>query len=179
MPASLRVRPESTEYAPFYAGYIAMVPEGDILTVLRDGGRELGTALGAIPESRAGFRYADGKWSIREMVGHMIDAERIFGYRALRFARGDATPVAGFDEQNYVHAAGSDTRTLADLTEELGIVRDGSTRMFASFADDVWTRRGTASGVEITVRAIAYITAGHVRHHLKILRERYLPTSSR
>jgi hypothetical protein len=178
MPASLRTRPEPTEYAPFYGGYIALVPEGDIVDLLRDGGRGLATALGAIPESRAGFRYAEGKWSIREVVGHLIDAERIFGYRALRFARGDATPVPGFDENDYVRAAGSDARPLADLAQELAVVRESSTRLFASFADDVWTRRGTANGKEITVRAIAYITAGHAMHHLRILRERYLSMSS-
>jgi hypothetical protein len=174
MPASLRVRPEPTEYASFYSNYIALVPEGDIVTVLRDGGRELAAALGAIPESRAGFRYAEGKWSIREMVGHMIDAERIFGYRALRFARADATPLPGFEENDYVRAAGSDARTLADLAGELAVVRESSTRMFASFPDEVWTRRGTSNGKQISVRAIAYVTAGHAMHHLRILRERYL-----
>jgi hypothetical protein len=174
MPASLRVRPEPTEYASFYSSYIALVPDGEILAVLRDGGRELAAALGAIPESRAGFRYAEGKWSIREMVGHLIDAERIFGYRALRFARADATPLPGFEENDYVRAAGSDTRTLADLAGELAVVRESSTRMFASFPDEVWTRRGTSNGKEISVRAIAYVTAGHAMHHLRILRERYL-----
>jgi hypothetical protein len=173
MTTSLRARPDASEYASFYHGYIAGVPEGDVLEHLRDSGRELLDAIGALPEERGGFRYADDKWTIREVVGHVIDAERIFTYRALRVARGDTTPLPGFEENEYVRTAGSDRRTLASLTRELGAVRESTVLLFESLPDEVWMRRGVASGKEISVRALAYITEGHPRHHLRILRERY------
>jgi hypothetical protein len=173
MATAQRARPDATEYAPFYANYVARVPEGDVVSVLRDSGREITAALAAIPESRGGFRYAEGKWSVRELVGHVIDAERIFNYRALCLARGDATPLPGFEENDYVRTAGSDARTIADLVDELRVVRESTVRMFASFPDEAWTRKGVVNGREMSVRALAYITAGHARHHLQMLRERY------
>jgi uncharacterized damage-inducible protein DinB len=166
-------RPDAGEYASFYAGYVALVPEGDVVGALRDSGKEIAAALAAIPESRGGFRYGEGKWSIRELLGHVIDAERIFTYRALRVARGDSTPLPSFEENDYVRTAGSDTRTIADLADELRAVRESTLRMFSSFPDDAWTRAGIVSGRPVSVRALAYITAGHARHHLTILRERY------
>ena len=166
-------RPDATEYAPFYANYVAGVPEADVVSALRDSGKEIAAALSAIPESRGGFRYADGKWTIRELVGHVIDAERIFTYRALRLARGDSTPLPAFEENDYVRSAGSDARTMSDLVDELRAVRESTVRMFASFPDEAWTRTGTVSGRPVSVRALAYITAGHARHHLAILRDRY------
>jgi D-serine deaminase-like pyridoxal phosphate-dependent protein len=174
MASVLRTRPDATEYAPFYAGYVAGVPDGDIVAVLRAGGEELASTLASIPESRGGFRYAEGKWSVREMIGHMIDAERIFAYRALRLARGDATPLPGFEQDDYVRTAGSEARTVADLAEELHAVRAATVRLFASLPDDAWTRRGVVNGREASVRALAYVTAGHAVHHLRVLRERYL-----
>jgi hypothetical protein len=166
-------RPDATEYAPFYTGYVALVPEADVVSALRDSGREITAALAAIPESRGGFRYADGKWTIRELVGHVIDAERIFTYRALRLARGDSTPLPSFEENDYVRSAGSDVRTMADLVAEQRAVRESTVHMVASFPDEAWTRTGTVSGRPVSVRALAYITAGHARHHLAILRDRY------
>ncbi|MFL5608054.1 MAG: DinB family protein [Gemmatimonadaceae bacterium] len=166
-------RPDATEYAPFYANYVAAVPEADVVSALRNSGQEITAALSAIPESRGGFRYADGKWSIRELIGHVIDAERIFTYRALRLARGDSTPLPAFEENEYVRVAGSDARTVADLVDELRAVRESTVRMFASFPEEAWTRTGTVSGRPASVRALAYITAGHARHHLAILRDRY------
>ena len=173
MATAARVRPDATEYAPFYARYVADVPEGDVVATLRESGREIVAALGAIPESRGGFRYAPEKWSVREVVGHVIDAERIFGYRALRLARADETPLPGFEENDYVRSAGSDARTLADLVDELRVVREGTVRLFASLPDEAWERRGVVNGREVSVRALAFITAGHARHHLAVLRERY------
>jgi hypothetical protein len=166
-------RPEATEYAPFYAGYVANVPEDDVLAALRSGGRELESLLAPVAESRAGHRYAPDKWSVREMIGHLIDAERVFSYRALRLARGDRTPLPAFDENEFVRAAGSDARTLTDLAEELALVRESSLRLFASMPAEAWTRRGVVNGNETSVRALAYIIAGHGRHHVRILRERY------
>lgn len=166
-------RPDVTEYAPFYAGYVADVPETDVVAVLRASGRDIVAALAAIPEARGGHRYATDKWSVREVVGHMIDAERIFVYRALRLARADATPLPGFEENDYVRAAGSDARALADLIDELRAVREATVRLFASLPDKAWGRRGIVNGREVSVRALAFITAGHARHHLAVLRERY------
>jgi hypothetical protein len=173
MTTMTRGRPDASEYAPFYHGYISSVPDGDVLALLRSGGRELIEALERIPESRGGHRYAPDKWTIREVIGHLIDAERIFGYRALPFARADQTPVPGFDENEYVKSAGSDARTIADLARELAVVRESSALMFESLPEDAWLRTGIANGNAISVRAIAYVVAGHPRHHLRILRERY------
>jgi hypothetical protein len=167
-------RPDATEYAPFYAGYVATVPESEIVAVLRESGRDIVTALAAIPESQGGHRYAAGKWTVREVIGHLIDAERIFTYRALRLARADATPLPGFEENDYVRASGSDARTIADLVDELRCVRESTVGLFASLPDEAWGRRGVVNGREISVRALAFITAGHARHHLGVLRERYL-----
>ena len=170
---SLRARPEPTEYASFYHGYITSVPEGDVVELQRAGGRELLDVIGRIPEARGGHRYGPDKWTIREVIGHLIDAERIFSYRALRVGRGDHTPLASFDENAYVKTAGSDARTIADLVRELAAVREATVLLFESLPDEAWGERGVASGKDVSLRALAYITAGHARHHLRILRERY------
>jgi len=130
--------------------------------------------LAELPDARGDHRYAEGKWSVRQLVGHVSDAERIFTYRALRIARGDKTPLASFDENAYAETAGSDRRTLSALAEELRVVREASVALFNSLPDDAWTRTGTASEKTVSVRALAYIAAGHAQHHLKILKERYL-----
>ena len=173
MPTSSRARPERSEYPPFFHGYVTAVPEGDVVDLLRSGGKELLDTIRRVPEERGGHRYGPDKWTIREVIGHLIDAERIFTYRALRFARGDRTMLPGFDENEYVKTAGSDQRTLADLARELAAVRESTVRMFESLSDDAWTRTGSANGKEMSVRALAYVAAGHPRHHLRILRERY------
>jgi len=174
MTVAAATRPEATEFAPFYAGYVAAVPEGDIINILRRGGDEWQSVLAELPEARGDHRYADGKWSIRQLVGHVSDAERIFAYRALRIARGDQSPLASFDENAYAETAGSDRRTLSALAAELRVVRESTVALLSSLPDDAWTRTGTASGKTVSVRALAYITAGHAQHHLKILHERYL-----
>ena len=168
-----RARPDVSEYAPFFHGYVSAVPEGDVVDLLRSGGAELLEAIRRIPEERGGHRYGPDKWTIREVIGHLIDAERIFTYRALRFARADRTMLPGFDENEYVKTAGSDQRTLADLARELAAVRESTVSLFESLPDDAWTRTGNANGKDMSVRALAYIAAGHPRHHLRILRERY------
>jgi uncharacterized damage-inducible protein DinB len=173
MTTSSRSRPEASEYAPFYHGYVTSVPEGDVVELLRSGGIELLDSIRRIPEERAGHRYGPEKWSIRQVIGHLIDAERIFTYRALRVGRGDRTPLASFDENAYVRTAGSEARTLADLARELDVVRQASVLLFESLPDEAWSRSGVASDREVSLRALAYITAGHSRHHLRILRERY------
>jgi uncharacterized damage-inducible protein DinB len=167
-------RPDATEFASFYAGYVALVPEGDIVNILRRDGDAWQSVLAELPDARGDHRYAEGKWTIRQLVGHVSDAERIFAYRALRIARGDQTPLASFDENAYAETAGSDRRTLSALAAELRVVRESTVALLSSLPDDAWTRTGTASDKTVSVRALAYITAGHAEHHLKILRERYL-----
>ena len=167
-------RPEASEYAPFYAAYIAGVPEGDLVEMLERQSEETAALLAALPDSQGDFAYAPGKWTLKEVLGHMADAERVFAYRALRFARGDATPLASFDEQAWTPNSGARSRTVADLAEELRAVRGATLALLRHLPADAPTRWGTASGKEITVRAMAWIIAGHERHHLRILRERYL-----
>jgi hypothetical protein len=172
--SAITQRPADTEYAPFYAGYVARVPDGDVVELLRAQIGETLALIRDIPESRGSHRYAEGKWSIREVVGHMSDAERIMGYRALRIARGDKTPLPGFDENDFVRNASFERRTLSSLATELEQVRAASLVLFDSFTDEEAARVGNANGRDVTARAIAYIIAGHERHHLAIVRERYL-----
>ena len=170
----LSEHPLDGEFAPFYANYIAQVPKGDVLRTLATQIGETLTLVRALPEERGGFRYAPGKWSIREVLGHLIDTERIFDHRALSIARGDANPLAGFDENAYALASGSDHRTIADLAAELEIVRRSTVALFSSFSGEAIRRRGTANNNAVSVRAVPFIIAGHERHHLHILRSRYL-----
>lgn len=166
-------RPAPSEYAQHYAGYVDRVPEGDVLGRLAWQIDETRALLRDLPPSRAVHRYATGKWSVAEVVGHVADAERIFAYRALRFARGDATPLSPFDENAYVPAGGFDHRTLADLVDELTAVRQASLALFRGMPSDAFARSGVASGRPVSVRALVYIIAGHELHHVAILRERY------
>ena len=168
------IRPEPSEYAPFYAGYVARVPEGDILDLLVQQMHDTGALLAGLSEAQGGHRYAPGKWSIKEVVGHIADTERVFAYRALRFARADATALASFDENAWVAGSGADQRSLRDLAEELLAVRQGTIALVRSLTEEAAARSGTASGRTVTVRALVYMTAGHELHHLAIFRERYL-----
>ena len=175
MTARTLSRPDATEYAPFYAGYVARVPDGDVAELLEAQGRDTAALLAGLSEERGEYRYAPDKWTLKEVIGHIADAERVFAYRALRIARGDQTPLASFDENAYVPAAECGRRTLADLAAELGAVRGATLALVRSLTDAAATRTGTASGKTISVRALAYIAAGHERHHLAIIRARYLP----
>lgn len=167
-------RPAADEYAPYYGTYVAKVSDGDIVATLRQQVRETMALVRAIPEPGAGYRYAEGKWSIREVLGHLSDAERVFSYRALRFARGDATPLPGFDENAFIAGARFDDRTLASIAAEFEAVRASTVALFESLVPAEWTRRGTASGKEMSVRALAWVIAGHELHHRAVLQERYL-----
>jgi DinB superfamily len=169
--------PDVSEYAPFYATYIARVTEEPLVALQRQGAATA-AALRRIPESSAGHRYAEGKWTVRDIAGHLADTERIMGYRALRIARGDGTPLPGFDEQAYAALAGADTRRWADLIDDLATVRAASVALFRGLDAAAWQRRGVANGATISVRALAHIIVGHERHHLDILQSRYgLPAS--
>jgi hypothetical protein len=167
-------RPEPSEFADFYAGYIAGVPDGDLLQMLEAQGKETAALLGPVPEARGSFAYAPGKWTLKDVLGHVADGERVFSYRALRIARGDQIPLASFDENAWVPEAGAAARTVKDLVEELAAVRASTLALLRHLPVGAVTRKGTASGRTVSVRALAWIIAGHERHHLQILRERYL-----
>ena len=166
-------RPETSEYDAFYQTYVAALPDGCILDRLQAQGTECQQLLATIDDQRALYRYADGKWSIKEVLGHLCDAERIFAYRALTIARGDRVPLPGFDENEYVAAAGFDRLPLAALAAGLAHVRAATRFLFSSLTSEERARQGLANDSRITVRALAWIIAGHERHHLDVLRERY------
>ncbi|MCA1594274.1 MAG: DinB family protein [Acidobacteria bacterium] len=167
-------KPEANEYAHHYEKYVSLVPDGDVVETLARQLEDTLALLGGVTEDRAGFRYEAGKWSVREVVGHIIDAERIFAYRALAIARGERQPLPGMDQDEYMAGAHFDARTLADLLDEFAHVRRANVLMFRALDAEAWARRGTASDNEVTVRALAHIIAGHEAHHVGILRERYL-----
>jgi hypothetical protein len=169
----MKTRPESGEYADFYAKYIAMVATDDVVATLDAQRLQMSLLFAGRSERDGNFRYAPEKWTVKEVLGHLSDAERIFAYRALRIARGDQTPMSGFEEKDYVRAASFGARSLADLAEEFGHVRNATLALMRSLGADAWTRRGVANKNEVTVRALAFIIAGHELHHRRILDERY------
>lgn len=166
-------QPDASEYAPFYEKYVSLVPDGDIVQILNWQFAETSALLASISAAQAASRYAEGKWSVKELIGHVIDSERVFGYRALRFARGDRTPLPGFDQDVFNEHASFDDYSVDELADEYGQVRRGHLSLFRHLDADAWMRAGEASGHPVSVRALAYIIAGHELHHLKILRERY------
>jgi len=172
-------RPAADESAPYYHGYIGKVPGEQIGEYLAAQAREVERLLAPLNDAAARFRYAPEKWSVKEIVGHICDAERIFSYRLLRIARGDGTPLAGFDENAYVPPAAFDARALPDLLREFQAVRASTIALVEGLPAQAWDRRGEASGKTVSTRALVYIMVGHVTHHLGVLRERYrLPASS-
>jgi hypothetical protein len=167
-------RPGAGEHAPYYGRYVALVPESDAIVALERQMTESLALVRSIPESLAGHRYGPDKWTIKEVVGHVVDAERVFAYRALRFARNDRTPLPGFDENAYVPAGNFGHRLLADLIAEWDLLRLANMAFFRGLEPEAWDRRGLASDHPISVRALAYVIAGHGRHHVEILKTRYL-----
>ena len=167
-------RPGHGEYSPYYDRYLAALPEGDVFTLLERGTERAEILLGALTETHAEFRYAPDKWSIKEVVLHMIDVERVFAYRALRFSRNDPTPLPGFEQDDYIRECNAGERSLRDLLQELRAVRAATLALFRGMNDAMLTRRGVANEAEMTVRAVPWIVAGHERHHLEILKDRYL-----
>jgi uncharacterized damage-inducible protein DinB len=152
---------------------VSQVPAGDVLAHLEKQGRATVAALRALTPAQAGSRYAPGKWSVAEVLGHVIDAERIFAYRALRIGRGDETPLPGFDQDRYAPAGAFDRRAPAEIVEEFESVRRATLTLLRGLPEAAWRRRGTASDQPVTVRALAYILAGHELHHLGVLRSKY------
>jgi len=170
MPTS---RPLPTEYAPHQEKYISLVAQGPVLDVLRSQLGDVSAKLASIDESRGGERYQPGKWTVREVVGHMSDAERVYNFRALAFARGDALKMPPYDPDGYVASAGFDSRTMRELIDEFAIVRQATLALFGGLPVEAWSRGGEINGKPLSVRALAYIAAGHVEQHMKVLRERY------
>jgi len=174
MTATLTVsRPEGDEYLEYFGKYIALVKGDDAVEPLRDQLEDTLRIVRPLDEKRALHRYAPEKWSVKEVLGHLSDAERIFAYRALRIARKDQTPIEGFDENTYVPAGRFDARPLEDLIEDMERVRDATLSLFTGLDEEALTRTGTANGNRISVRAIAWCIAGHELHHRAILIERY------
>lgn len=166
-------RPEPDEIPAHYAGYIQRVPELDPVMACASQIEATAALLHGLSDTDALYRYGRGKWSIKEVVGHLADTERIMSYRALRIARGDVTPLPSFDENAYVPVAKFDDRSLADLVGELCTVRAATLALLRTFDAEAWRRRGTASGKPISVRALGYVIPGHERHHVEVLTTRY------
>ncbi|MGB0861485.1 MAG: DinB family protein [Saprospiraceae bacterium] len=167
-------RPNANEYAPYYHTYIGKVPEGKLIQLLSTQIENTLTTFARISEEKGAYRYAEGKWSIKEVLGHIIDTERIMVFRALAIGRGDKTPIPGFEQDDYVATSNADARTIAEMVEELKLVRQSTIALFQSFTDEMMQELGTASGLPVSTRALAYIIVGHELHHLGILKERYL-----
>ena len=168
-------RPGTDEYSPGFASYVGRIGDDeDIVGVLSDQLDGVLDRFERVPASRGDYRYAAGKWSLKEVIGHLADTERVFAYRALRIARGDTIPLPSFDDQAWVAEMGAGDRTLADIVEEFGIVRQASLALFRHLPTAAWMRRGIASEHPASVRALAYVVAGHARHHLEVVEARYL-----
>lgn len=167
-------KPQETEYAAYYGKYVSLVPDGNIVDTLTTQLSETLAAWQAVPADKAEHRYAPGKWSTKEMMVHVIDTERVMAYRALRIARGDKTPLPGFDQDVFMANTECSARSIADLADEFEAVRKSSLHLFRHLTDAAWQQVGTASDNPISARALAYIIAGHELYHQEILRDRYL-----
>jgi uncharacterized damage-inducible protein DinB len=172
-------RPQSNDYAPYYGKYIMLVPDGDFVEILETQLRDMQQLLEPLTDGQGDFRYAPGKWSIKETLGHVNDAERVFAVRILRIARGDQTPLPSFEQDDYVKISNASSRKLSSLLEEFTAIRHATIALIRSLDDASWLRRGTASGKEVSVLAIAFIIAGHALHHHGIFKEKYLPALPR
>jgi len=162
------------EYAPFYAPYLSTLDNVSLLDELEISVHEFIRFVREIPLGKHDYRYAEGKWTIKDIIQHLIDAERIFSYRALRIARKDRTPLPGFEENEYAENTDANGRTLQDILTELAVVRQSTISLFKSFTDEQLKNRGIASNNEISARAIGFIIIGHMKHHQRIYFERYL-----
>lgn len=169
-------RPQLTECATAYGAYLAAAPEGEVLSLLEAQAVEVEALFGGLSEGQGGFRYAPGKWSLKDLLLHLADAERIFSCRCLRIGRGDMTPLPGFDEEAYAAAAGADVRPWASLLEEFRATRQASLVLFRALPQEAWLNRGLANGHTLTARCLPFLCLGHAAHHLEVIRERYLPS---
>jgi hypothetical protein len=166
--------PTPQEFAPYYQRYAALVPDGDILATLRTQADDYLACLRGVPDARRTYRYGPDKWSLAESLLHVIDTERVFAYRAMRIARGDTTPLPGFEQDEWIPTSEAATRRLGDLADEFRVVRAATVALLTGLPAAAWDRVGTASGHAVSVRGLAFITAGHAQHHLDLFRIRYL-----
>lgn len=174
MSADLARRPDASAMPQSLSRYVEAVPDGDILATLESQAAETQAYLGALDATQAGHRYAPGKWTVKQVVAHVSDAERVFAYRALSFARKDQTALPPFEEDDWAAANTCEQRSLQEVLAELAAVRQASLALFRGLDDEAWDRQGTANGKRFSVRALAWMLAGHEAHHLRVLRERYL-----
>jgi len=167
-------RPEKSEYDPYYEKYISLIIDNDIVPVLAGQMTELQDIFAAVPEEKGTYAYDEGKWTIKEVLSHLIDGERMFAYRVFRIARGDRTPIEGFEQDGYIENSHANDRTFSELLDEMNLLRRGNVLLFKNLSDADWIRTGIANNVEVSVRALAFVMVGHIRHHMTILRSRYL-----
>lgn len=168
-------RPDVSEHPAYYASYIARVPGDDLMSYFKAPTDSVSEVLNLVNDETALFRYAEGKWTIKEVISHIIETERVFAYRILCFSRNDATELAGFDENAYIANGNANSRSVADLLNDYLVVRGSSVALLGSCNDEMLLRSGTANAKQASVRAIAYMIAGHELHHVNVIRERYLP----
>ncbi len=166
--------PDLPNVPPFYMTYVNYVKDADVLEAMKESCKVTLQLVRSIPETKGEFRYQPEKWSIKELLCHMIDTERIFAYRALRFARKDKTPLAGFEEKDYAPEANAHNRTIENIANEMEHVRQTSIDLYTSFSEEMLSRTGKANNTEVSVLNLGYIISGHVLHHRKVLLERYL-----
>ncbi|HZQ67728.1 MAG TPA: DinB family protein [Terriglobales bacterium] len=171
--AALALAPEASEYNPYYGRYISLVKTDNIVATLETQVQETLAILRRVDESKANHRYAPEKWTVKDVLGHMSDTERIFAYRALRISRNDKTPIEGFEQDDYVRSGPFCNCRWSDLVDEFGAIRRTTVFLFRGLSEEAWSRRGTASDYEVSVRALAHIIAGHELHHRKVLKEKY------
>lgn len=167
-------RPNKNEYAEYYHKYVEKVPHGNIVGILEDQFGTITNFFSQITEEKSKYRYAPNKWSIREVLGHIIDAERVFSYRAMRFSRSDSRSLQSFDENHYIKNSNYDSIPLQMLIEEFASLRKTNIYMFKGFSEKMWLAKGIASENEVSVRALAYIMVGHAEHHMRVVKEKYL-----
>ncbi len=162
------------DYHPFYGPYIAALGDAPLVSLMEKQLNNFPQFLNSIPQDKLQFRYAAEKWSVLEMLVHVLDAERVFQYRALRIARGDQTPLPGFEQNDYVPESGASSRSLKSIVEEYQIIRRSTLALYQNFSEDILRRTGVASGAKVSVGALGFIICGHQKHHRDVLRARYL-----
>tara|TARA_R100001143_G_scaffold52481_1_gene47627 strand:+ start:11196 stop:11735 length:540 start_codon:yes stop_codon:yes gene_type:complete len=164
---------KSDEYGEYYADYIRHVVNSDLMSQLIENQKSAMELFGSLDDSKALYRYEEGKWSVKEVLGHVIDTERIFNYRALALARGEKNPLMGFDQDLYMEKVDFDRFSMKDIQSQYSVTREFTLSLFGSFSDDELLSKGVVSGAPFTVRALGYVIAGHEMHHRSILKERY------
>jgi hypothetical protein len=170
----MTIRPKQEEYNPYYETYIGIVPEGEVGVMLRDSEVQTLELLAGLTEEQADYRYAPGKWSLKEVLGHINDNERVMAYRLLRIARGDQTPLPGYDQDVLIANAGFAERSLASLVAEYQTIRQSTLPLVDNLTAEAWARMGNMSDHPVSARAIGYILVGHERHHIEVIKQRYL-----